>query len=209
MSRLYGDAADVMERAGDPPVTEIMRLADADLTKHDHLLHQKIGRALRSDVSNSKERTGHPDEILLQAAAKADNGSGGDDGNVGGDDGGGGDSTGGGGGDGGGDDDVLPSATVLPSSTMLPSSTNAGSLTNIRVANTTAVAMRRLLTEVSNWAEMKTACGSSGTVALSDDFVMGTEYTPTPSPLYGGIDFSGKQLVIIGNSKTLDAGGNG
>jgi hypothetical protein len=55
---------------------------------------------------------------------------------------------------------------------------------------------------------MKDACGSistSGTVALSDDFVMGT-YEPTPSPLYGGIDFSGKHLVIIGNSKVLDAG---
>jgi hypothetical protein len=103
---------------------------------------------------------------------------------------------------------VLNSATVLPSATMLPSSTNAGSLTNMRVVNTTTVAMRRLLTEVSNWAEMKTACGSSGTVALSDDFVMGT-YTPTPSPLYGGIDFSGKHLVIIGNSKTLDAGEKG
>jgi hypothetical protein len=57
---------------------------------------------------------------------------------------------------------------------------------------------------------MKTACGStsSGTVTLSDDFVMGT-YTPTPSPQYGGIDFSGKQLVIIGNNKTLDAGEKG
>jgi hypothetical protein len=55
---------------------------------------------------------------------------------------------------------------------------------------------------------MKTACGSSGTVALSDSFVMGT-YTPTPSPQYGGIDFSGKQLVIIGNNKTLDAGEDG
>jgi hypothetical protein len=48
---------------------------------------------------------------------------------------------------------------------------------------------------------MKTACGSSGTVILSNDFVMG---------IYDShIDFSGKQLVIIGNSKTLDAGGNG
>jgi hypothetical protein len=34
---------------------------------------------------------------------------------------------------------------------------------------------------------------------------MGT-YTPTPAPQYGGIDFSGKQLVIIGNNKVLDAG---
>jgi hypothetical protein len=48
---------------------------------------------------------------------------------------------------------------------------------------------------------METACGSSGTVTLSDDFVMGT-YT-------GQIDFSGKQLVIIGKGKTLDAGENG
>jgi hypothetical protein len=43
---------------------------------------------------------------------------------------------------------------------------------------------------------------------LSDDFVMGT-YTPTPAPQYGGIDFSGKQLVIIGNNKMLDAGEKG
>jgi hypothetical protein len=28
-------------------------------------------------------------------------------------------------------------------------------------------------------------------------------------PQLGGIDFSGKQLVIIGNDKTLDAGENG
>jgi hypothetical protein len=98
--------------------------------------------------------------------------------------------------------------TVLPSATMLPFATDAGSLTNMWVVNTTAVAIRRLLTEVSNWAEMKTACGSSGTVALSDDFVMGT-YTPTGYPLNGGIDFRGKHLVIIGNSKTLDAGEQG
>jgi hypothetical protein len=98
--------------------------------------------------------------------------------------------------------------TVLPSATMLPFATDAGSLTNMWVVNTTAVAIRRLLTEASNWEALKTACGSSGTVALSDDFVMG-RYTPTPSPLYGGIDFSGKHLVIIGNSKTLDAGEQG
>jgi hypothetical protein len=90
-----------------------------------------------------------------------------------------------------------PTAThVLPSATMLPSATGAAT-----DANTTAVAVRRLLTEVSNWVEMKTACGSSGTVALRDDFVMGT-YTSQ-------IDFSGKHLVIIGNSKTLDAGEKG
>jgi hypothetical protein len=55
---------------------------------------------------------------------------------------------------------------------------------------------------------MKDACGSDGTVILSDDFVMGT-YTPTGYPLYGAIDFSGKHLVIIGNNKTLDAGEKG
>jgi hypothetical protein len=55
---------------------------------------------------------------------------------------------------------------------------------------------------------MKTTCSSSGTVILSDDFVMGT-FTPTPAPQHGGIDFSGKQLVIIGNNKTLDAGEDG
>ena len=76
--------------------------------------------------------------------------------------------------------------------------------------NTTAVVMHRRLAEVSSWAEMKSACGSmtSGTVTLGDDFVMGT-YTPTPAPQYGGIDFSGKQLVIIGNSMVLDAGEGG
>jgi hypothetical protein len=48
---------------------------------------------------------------------------------------------------------------------------------------------------------MKTACGSSGTVVLSDGLMMET-YTAQ-------IDFSGKQLVVIGNSKTLDARENG
>jgi hypothetical protein len=68
-------------------------------------------------------------------------------------------------------------------------------------ANTTAVVRRRLAV-VSNWGAMKTACGSSGTVTLSDSFEMGT-YT-------GHIVFSGKQLVVIGNSnKTLDARENG
>jgi hypothetical protein len=207
MTRLYGDVADGTERAGHLPAAEIMRLEETDLTEHDHLLHQKIGSALR-DVSNSKERAGHPDEILLQAD---DGGGGDDDGNGGGDDGGGGDSTGGGGGggDGGGDDGVLPSATDDPSFTVLPSMTGASSPTKMWVRNTTAVVdMRRRLTEVSNWDAMETACGSSGTVTLSDDFVMGT-YTPTPSPQYGGIDFSGKQLIIIGNNKALDAGEKG
>jgi predicted outer membrane repeat protein len=45
---------------------------------------------------------------------------------------------------------------------------------------------------------MKDACGSDGTVILSDDFIMGT-YTSQ-------IVFSGLKLVIIGNSQTLDAG---
>jgi hypothetical protein len=57
------------------------------------------------------------------------------------------------------------------------------------------------INNVLNWELLKTACGSSGTVTLSDDFVMGT-YTSQ-------IDFSGKQLVIIGNNKTLDAGKDG
>jgi hypothetical protein len=66
------------------------------------------------------------------------------------------------------------------------------------------------ISNILNWEELKTACGSmaSGTVTLSVDFAMGT-YTPTPAPQYGGIDFSGKQLVIIGNRKTLDAGEGG
>jgi hypothetical protein len=92
--------------------------------------------------------------------------------------------------------------------TVLPSATDASSPTSMWVANTTAVGFHRRLTEVSNWEAMKTACGLSGTVTLSDDFVMGT-YTTTPSPQLGGIDFSGKHLVIIGNGKTLDAGEKG
>jgi hypothetical protein len=42
---------------------------------------------------------------------------------------------------------------------------------------------------------------TSGTVTLSDDFGEGG-YT-------GQIDFSGKQLVIIGNNKVLNAGEGG
>ena len=92
----------------------------------------------------------------------------------------------------------------------LPSATGVRGLNNKWLMNTTAVVMHRRLAEVSSWAEMKSACGSmtSGTVTLSDGFIMGT-YTPTPSPQYGGIDFSGKQLVIIGNNKVLDAEENG
>ena len=103
----------------------------------------------------------------------------------------------------------FPFATlcVMPWAT-LPSATGVRGLNNKWLMNTTAVVMHRRLAEVSDWAEMKSACGSSGTVTLSDDFVMGT-YTPTPSPQLGGIDFSGKQLVIIGNNKTLDAGEQG
>ena len=84
-------------------------------------------------------------------------------------------------------------------------------MNNKWLMNTTAVVMHRRLAEVSDWVEMKSSLawlGSSGTVTLSDDFVMGT-YTPTPAPQLGGIDFSGKHLVIIGNSKTLDAGEKG
>jgi hypothetical protein len=192
MTPLYHNAADVTERAGHPPTDEIMRLADpAEILRRadPDLSHQKIGRELR-DVSNANERAGHPDEIPLQAA----NGSGReDDGNGGGDDGGGGDSAGGG----GGNDDVLPSATDAPSVTVLPSITDASSLTKMW---TTAVAgMHRRLTEVSKWEAMKTACGSSGTVTLSNSFGMGT-YTLTPALQLGGIDFSD-----IGNSKALDA----
>jgi hypothetical protein len=87
---LYGDAADATESAGHPPAAKSLRLADPDLTR------QKIGRALH-DMSNSKERAGYPETILLQAD---DGGGGDDDGNGGGGDGGGGDSGGGGGGGG-------------------------------------------------------------------------------------------------------------
>jgi hypothetical protein len=206
MTHLYGNAAGVTERAPGhpPPAVEFLRLTDAALIKHDQ---QKIGRALR-DVSNSKERAGHPDEILLQAD---DGGGSDDDGDGGGGGDGGGDIAGGGGagGNGGGDEDVLPSANDAPSVTVLPSIMDASSPTKMWVANTIAVpGMHRRLTTVSNWEAMKTACGSSGTVTLSDDFVMGT-YTPTPSPLLGGIDFTSKQLVIIGNNKTIDAGDKG
>jgi hypothetical protein len=185
MTRLYVDAAD-----------EILRLAELDLTKHE------IGHALR-DVLNSKERAGYPDEILLQAAQADDSSGGYDDGNGSRNDGSSGDSAGGGGGSGddGGDDDVLPPATDASSFAVLPSVDEANSPANLWVVNTTALAVRRRLTTVSNWGEMKSACGSSGTVTLSNGFVMGT-YTSQ-------IDFSGKQLVIIGNDKMLDAGTNG
>ena len=100
----------------------------------------------------------------------------------------------------------FPFATlcVMPWAT-LPSAAGVRGLNNKWLMNTTAVHQR--LTVMSSWAETKSACGSistSGTVTLSDDFVMGT-YTPTPAPQYGGIDFSGKQLVIIGNNKVLNA----
>ena len=85
--------------------------------------------------------------------------------------------------------------------TVLPSATNVSSLTSMLAAHTATVVVRRRMAEVSNWEAMKTACGSSGMVALSNGFVMGTSTSE--------IDFSGKQLVIIGNSKTLDAGENG
>ena len=96
----------------------------------------------------------------------------------------------------------FPFATlcVMPWAT-LPSATGVRGLNNKWLMNTTAV--HRRLTVVSSWAEMKSACGSmtSGTVTLGDDFVMGS-YS-------GQIDFSGKQLVIIGNNKVLNAGENG
>jgi hypothetical protein len=99
---------------------------------------------------------------------------------------------------------VLPPATDVPSDTdVLDRKTKANTSKRVWVANTTAVVVRRRLTELSNWEAMKTACASSGTVTLSNSFIMGNDdYTSE-------IDFSGKQLVIIGNSKTLNAGKNG
>ena len=98
----------------------------------------------------------------------------------------------------------FPFATlcVMPWAT-LPSATGVRGLNNKWLMNTTAVVMHRRLAEVSSWAEMKSACGSmtSGTVTLGDDFVMGSYDSQ--------IDFSGKQLVIIGNNKVLNAGENG
>jgi hypothetical protein len=70
--------------------------------------------------------------------------------------------------------------------------------------NAATVVVHRRLVEVSNWAELKTACdgfASSGTVTLSDGFVMGA-YTSE-------IDFRKKQLVLIGNGKILDDGNGG
>jgi hypothetical protein len=106
MTRFYGDAVDVTESAGHPPAAEILHLAGPDLSKQKigrassasvpDLTKQKIGRALR-DVSNSKERAGHPDEILFQAAETDDSGVRDDDGNGSGNDGRSGDSAGGGG----------------------------------------------------------------------------------------------------------------
>ena len=98
----------------------------------------------------------------------------------------------------------FPFATlcVMPWAT-LPSATGVRGLNNKWLMNTTAVVMHRRLAEVSSWAEMKSACGSmtSGTVTLGDDFVMGSYDSQ--------IDFSGKQLVIIGNNTVLNAGENG
>ena len=98
----------------------------------------------------------------------------------------------------------FPFATlcVMPWAT-LPSATGVRGLNNKWLMNTTAVVMHRRLAEVSSWEEMKSACGSmtSGTVTLGDDFVMGSYDSQ--------IDFSGKQLVIIGNNKVLNAGVNG
>ena len=95
----------------------------------------------------------------------------------------------------------FPFATLcmMPWAT-LPSATGVRGLNNKWLMNTTAVVMHRRLAEVSSWAEMKIACGSmtSGTVTLGDDFVMGSYDSQ--------IDFSGKQLVIIGNNKVLNAG---
>ena len=99
----------------------------------------------------------------------------------------------------------FPFATlcVMPWAT-LPSATGVRGLNNKWLMNTTAVVMHRRLAEVSSWEEMKSTCGSistSGTVTLGDDFGMG--------PYSSQIDFSGKQLVIIGNNKVLNAGENG
>jgi hypothetical protein len=96
--------------------------------------------------------------------------------------------------------------TAAPTAAPTAVPTNVGD-THVPTASPTGAPTVNI-SNILNWAEMKTACGSSGTVTLSDDFVMGT-YTLTPAPQIGGIDFSGKQLVIIGNSKTLDTGTNG
>ena len=83
----------------------------------------------------------------------------------------------------------------------LPSTSDISFPTNSWLQNATAVVVPRRLTEVSNWAAMKTACDSSGTVTLSNGFVMGTYVSE--------ILFADKQLVIMGNGKILDAGENG
>jgi predicted outer membrane repeat protein len=53
--------------------------------------------------------------------------------------------------------------------------------------------------DVISWAELETACASSGNVTLSPTFQMGS-YS-------GAIDFSGHELVILGHNTTLDAEG--
>jgi hypothetical protein len=55
--------------------------------------------------------------------------------------------------------------------------------------------------EVSSWTELRAACGTSGTIELSSSFVMGG-YT-------GQCDFSGRELIVKCNGKTLDAGNSG
>jgi hypothetical protein len=147
MTRLYRNAADVTAVAG-PPAAEILRLKNTEIMrltdpyfKRDYLLHQKIGCAL-NDVPNSKERAGHPDEILLQA----DNG--------------------------GDDDVLpsaidTPSVTVLPSITDASSMTKIR-VVNTAVAGMHRRLTEVSNCEVMKTA---CGSGSSGTVTLSNDFV--------------------------------------
>ena len=65
----------------------------------------------------------------------------------------------------------------------------------------TAMPVRRRLTEVSNWAQLQSACATSGTIELSSSFAMGS-YTSECS-------FSGVAIVVRCNNNTLDANENG
>jgi hypothetical protein len=76
-----------------------------------------------------------------------------------------------------------------------------GSNRLVPVPPSTMVMVRRRLSTVLNWAELRGACTSDGTIELGDGFVMGT-YT-------GECDFTGKNLVVDCRGKTLDAGKGG
>eukprot|EP00935_MAST-01C_sp_MAST-1C-sp1_P000910 g910.t1 len=60
---------------------------------------------------------------------------------------------------------------------------------------------RQLTTTVSSWAELRSACASSGTIVLSASFAMG-DYTSQ-------CEFSGKAIIVRCDGKVLDANKQG